>query len=511
MQKVPSLHENSRTFYSSRSVWLILPNPLKAFPCLPQTTMSTEETTADSTVPQLPIDMFDAIASHLDRPADLLSLAITCKALAQVVLTRHIQYRDVALVQLDAKDEMIWNNLLAHPDRTANVRRLELNLRGCCPGLDGRTFIPSFTQLITLMRRLTYLKVYEPPDSTNIIVHSWELCWKILQSHNSLVTLEITIGRMMMSSQVLGFLQLRNLENVYLEYVSHSRHTGRHDRQTMDKMHELFTAFLIPNHSLVHISLLFPHMSLNIKSLLRDGTFPKLQGLRWSFRITSESAKYIHTFMERHPTIEILHWGVTSRVDAASLVSNTLPMLRGLSGKSNTVSAFLEDRSEAPRPLQSISNIIIDSKFWYSVRPGLDAERILRLEVEQFGCVGDIYRFAKEFPNLVWLRVDLSDMIWDDATQSLRTMKNAEWGHVLVHFPRLRVIRGIDFLEDPELPNENAERLLLLSNLMPNLQFLDHWSSSRHVVRIVRTDGSEDIRWEVTDAYYAEKIGMKQP
>lgn len=180
------------------------------FPCqsLPQITMSADETDTDSTLPQLPIDMFDAIASHLDRPFDLLALALACKGLAQIILKRHIQYRDVALVQLDAKDEMIWNNLLAHPDRTANVRRLELRLRGCCPGLDGRTFIPSFTQIITVMRRLAYLKVVEPPDSTDIVVHSWELCWKALQSHNSLVTLEISMGQMMLSSKILGFLQV---------------------------------------------------------------------------------------------------------------------------------------------------------------------------------------------------------------------------------------------------------------------------------------------------------------
>ncbi len=170
-----------------------------------------DEASSES-LPQLPIDTFDTIASHLDRPSDLLSLALACKGLADIVLTRHIKYRDVALVQLDAKDELIWNNLLAHPDRTANVRRLELRLRGCCQGMDGRTFIPSFNQIIILMRRLAYLKVVEPPDSTDILVHSWELCWRDLQSHNSLVTLEISIGQMMLSSKTLGFLQVSSRE-----------------------------------------------------------------------------------------------------------------------------------------------------------------------------------------------------------------------------------------------------------------------------------------------------------
>lgn len=169
-------------------------------------------------------------------------------------------------------------------------------------------------------------------------------------------------------------------------------------------------------------------MTLNIKPLLRDGMFPNLRGLRCSFRIT-RSVTYVGAFMAKHPTIEYLNWDVTSKEGVANSVSSTLPRLREISGDSDHVSAFLENRSEAPRPLHSIVNITIDSKFWYSVRPGLDATRILKLDVEQFGCIGDIYRFAKEFPNLVWLRVDLSDMIWDDTTKSMRSMKNVSGPH----------------------------------------------------------------------------------
>lgn len=79
-----------------------------------------------------------------------------------------------------------------------------------------------------------------------------------------------------------------------------------------------------------------------------------------------------------------------------------------------------------------------------------------------------------------------------------------------MHLPQLRVIRGINFLDDPELPNENAERIMMLSSLLPNLEFVDHWGSSRQVVRIVRLNGSDDIRWEVTDALYAERVAFKR-
>jgi len=192
-----------------------------SLPGLPHTTTDMGETTdSEESIPQLPVDTFDTIASHLERPSDLLSLALACKGLSEIVLTRHINYRDVALVQLDAKDEMIWNNLLSHPDRTANIRRLELRLRGCCPGMDGRIFIPSFTRIITLMRKVAYLKVVEPPDSTNILVHSWELCWRELQSHDCLVTLEVAIGQMMLSSKTLGFLQVGGDDDGVVIYSS---------------------------------------------------------------------------------------------------------------------------------------------------------------------------------------------------------------------------------------------------------------------------------------------------
>ncbi len=225
--------------------------------------------------------------------------------------------------------------------------------------------------------------------------------------------------------------------HVYLEYLGH----GRSSSQTLHKMHEVFTLFLMPNISLVvsvliglyrmslmddleHIALYFPNTTLNAKPLLRDGTFPNLRGLRCCFRITRESVGYVAGFMMRHPNIETLHWDVTSREGVANSVFNTLPKLREISGDNQHVAAFLEHRSESPRPLHSITNVSIDSVFWESVRPSLDAVRILKLDVEQFGCIGDIYRLAKDFPNLIWLRVDLSDMIWDDTIASLRMMKN---------------------------------------------------------------------------------------
>lgn len=132
--------------------------------------------------------------------------------------------------------------------------------------------------------------------------------------------------------------------------------------------------------------------------------------------------------MERHPMIEFLHWDVTAKEDVAANLSNTLPFLREISGDSEHVLAFLSHRSAAPRPLHSITNIAIDAAFWENVRPGLDSRRILKLDVEQFGCIGDIYRLAKEFPNLSWLRVDLSDVIWDDTTRTWRTMITVSTG-----------------------------------------------------------------------------------
>lgn len=172
------------------------------------------------------------------------------------------------------------------------------------------------------------------------------------------------------------------------------------------------------------LALYFPRLTFDIVPFLRDGEFPQLRSLKCCFKIRRECAPYVVGFMERHPSIEVLHWAVTSSSDATHLLANTLPALREISGDSDSVSAFLTQRSDDPRPLICIMNITVDQTFWTAIRPQLDASLVVKMDVEQFGCISDIYSLAREFKGLVYLKVDLSETIWDDTSGIWRSMKN---------------------------------------------------------------------------------------
>lgn len=135
--------------------------------------------------------------------------------------------------------------------------------------------------------------------------------------------------------------------------------------------------------------------------------------------------------------------------------------------------------------------------------------------VEHFESVQDIYRLADEARELTWLEVDMSEPLWDESTKTSRVFKKvrtgslfavkprivadsfrsqSEWTGVLPGFPNLRAFHGVSFLEDPDFPNENEERLALLGHLLPQLEQFDHWEEDSDQVVVLVRDG-ESVEW----------------
>lgn len=70
-----------------------------------------------------PNEILDMIAFHIDSRKDLLSLALTCQRLRDIVLPRHLEYR---FIQCRPSSEKVWRHLIAHPLLARNVRRLHI-------------------------------------------------------------------------------------------------------------------------------------------------------------------------------------------------------------------------------------------------------------------------------------------------------------------------------------------------------------------------------------------------
>jgi hypothetical protein len=73
---------------------------------------------------QLPAELLDSIASFVATRRDLVSLALTCHALAHIVIPGHSAYRTIRIH--GQRGPTPWVTIAARPDRAAGVRCLVL-------------------------------------------------------------------------------------------------------------------------------------------------------------------------------------------------------------------------------------------------------------------------------------------------------------------------------------------------------------------------------------------------
>lgn len=73
---------------------------------------------------RLPFDALELIAEALDDRPDLLSLALTCSTWKNIIIPRHLEYREILL---SVDHLFIWKHLAERPSLAANVRRLVIS------------------------------------------------------------------------------------------------------------------------------------------------------------------------------------------------------------------------------------------------------------------------------------------------------------------------------------------------------------------------------------------------
>jgi hypothetical protein len=72
---------------------------------------------------RLPFDVLEHIIQSLDRQ-DLLALALSCSTWKDIIIPRHIEYREISL---SVDHHSIWKHLAERPSLAANVRRLAIS------------------------------------------------------------------------------------------------------------------------------------------------------------------------------------------------------------------------------------------------------------------------------------------------------------------------------------------------------------------------------------------------
>lgn len=175
-----------------------------------------------------PIEIFDLIADHIDEPRHLLTLGLTCKALHNIVITRHIRYREVKCLCWPAENaSAAWSDYVARPDRTKNIRRVDIDLPHAIAVLNMPG--PPLGKAISLMRRLSYIRIrypaFDPEDSTMLgpdnFIGSLSKCWEYIGFYGTLRDLDITLAARFFKHNA-GIVNVRMTTSLPLKFYSNS-------------------------------------------------------------------------------------------------------------------------------------------------------------------------------------------------------------------------------------------------------------------------------------------------
>ncbi|KIJ34879.1 hypothetical protein M422DRAFT_51813 [Sphaerobolus stellatus SS14] len=318
------------------------------------------ERTTSSLLAMLLHELVEKVIDNIDRPSDLLRLALSSRALHALIVPKHIEFRDI---RCHLCHEDIWKLLISNPALAANVRTLQVEIRYLIEVLYPRSFIPelgstihyggeyNLPRALSLMRSLIRLQLTGyasnvPNDLEDTLISNTLL--KISTSQFKLAELSLEIGQSLDMSEHHSSLPLFPMPTVHLPTV-----TTLHIRVCLCPRCHLpgnnFYKFLVtqPDLPLKELSLSvfgsfaynpLPHdLESGILALFKLATWPNIKRLalifdrRASAQIFEQGgycSEILQDFLKRHRGLEALKlkW-----LGAPILTPDMLPALRSLS------------------------------------------------------------------------------------------------------------------------------------------------------------------------------------
>ncbi|KDQ55157.1 hypothetical protein JAAARDRAFT_196024 [Jaapia argillacea MUCL 33604] len=74
----------------------------------------------------IPRELLDIITDHLDKPRDILSLALTCRRLKDILIPDVLNELEYAYIVAPFEYHHLWDHLSSHPELARHVRALEI-------------------------------------------------------------------------------------------------------------------------------------------------------------------------------------------------------------------------------------------------------------------------------------------------------------------------------------------------------------------------------------------------
>ncbi|KAF9008213.1 hypothetical protein BDQ17DRAFT_1349555 [Cyathus striatus] len=496
-----------------------------------------------------PTEILDAIVFYVNDRQDLLSLALSCKRMHDIVFPRHWDYR---VIRCKLSSIRVWNHLSVHRCLARNVRRLEvMDERSTLPELVPKGILSTDTDLestddeLTLhekqerflqraLGRMAGLKAFKwSSNHSPVEIHH---IWPILVKLGTLERVEIADNLVFLpndteeSKLVSKQAVLPHMTSMVLKSTQHIYGASKHPDLSR------VSAMLIncPNLENLDVTYVAPRSSQQSGVILRPVadefllynrwpqlTTLKLVNLRCSIPTVAAS---LAPFLAAHVNIESLHvdFGGETLFSDLPLPSGSLPRLRELCAGKGLLNAIIRCplESDSVRPLETIKGFKLSGsqssvrKLDYGILEQLRSlgKQVKRVEMTGWSDMDDIKLLVDAFPGLTWLDIGkkLNSTSRENKHGTAGPVTNmVEWAELLSDLPELATFHGVRFfyevsclpgastsgvsMTDRSRMRKNDEIAGMLAWKCKRLRRVDHWEEGGgRIIVILRDKGLSD-------------------
>ncbi|KAF8521702.1 hypothetical protein JB92DRAFT_2890355 [Gautieria morchelliformis] len=172
---------------------------------------------------------------------------------------------------------------------------------------------------------------------------------------------------------------------------------------------------------------------------------------------------------------------------------NCLPHLTFLYAEDPMIRAILSSPCSTPRPLEKLHGLTLDRAIWEqpdSSFQGVNKDALLAVNIRTIQRPDDLQLLGMLFPCIEYL--DLEEVLCYDDMGYARCLSMADCANKLRSFQNLRALYGSPLSSD-DLEEEIQANIVLLADIFPRLVFVDGPVDSTEIIR-----GADGLTWRAT-------------
>ncbi|KAF9462820.1 hypothetical protein BDZ94DRAFT_1260400 [Collybia nuda] len=438
-----------------------------------------------------PFEITEKFLGSIGTPQDLLSLALTSRYWAELIIPRHIQYRELHLGP-DGQTSSLWNHLAERKDLAKNIREVRLTSMDRKWEIRPTTLVPSCDDQSENERNQerSFIQAFQNFEKLECFTWKQHDCPVFMVPYRNPRLLEILNNASHLSSLHLSQCESRT-EDAFQEWqiltgFRNLKHLHLHGSLWASfTLGSSLTSMLLRCSDITELVLSYNVVSPSFVTCF----FPWLRHLSiYSSPWIDQSSREILKFIKVHETIEELTY---YPVFGVRLLPGSLPALKEIASSHDFTMSILEDKSVPNRALRSIAQISINPDSMRVLRE-IDPSEVQELYLWRYDNIQSIRQLGKIFPAITRLEIPKLGM-------SLSEIYSTLDDHIftLSHFPRLECIMDTPIralILDLKGHETRKDAIKKLANACPNLRSIIFYESQRRTI-ILSRDG-DDTTWE---------------